>query len=82
MITMKIKVYLFGTLPQRFPDYKPGQGLFMDLPSHATVKDLLCKLGVTASDKAVATWGGQVREPEALLEEGMTVQVLQQVHGG
>ncbi|MBW1787430.1 MAG: hypothetical protein JRK53_12530 [Deltaproteobacteria bacterium] len=79
---MNIKVYLFGTLPQRFPGYDPGQGLVMDLPAHATVKDLLGKLDITDADKAIVTSGGQVRGPGASLKDGMTVQLLQQVHGG
>jgi hypothetical protein len=79
---MKIKVYLFGTLPQRFSGYDSGQGLSVDLPDHARVRDLLHALGVTGADKAIVTSGGQVKGPDVALKDGMTVQLLQQVHGG
>ena len=35
---MKVRVKLFGTLPQRYPDYNPEHGLEVEIPIGAKVE--------------------------------------------
>ena len=79
---MKIKVHLFGTLPQRFPGYSPGKGFDMEFPEGTLVKDLLSRLGIADSDGGIVTCGGHVMGHDDELEGGASVQVLQLAHGG
>jgi len=79
---MKIRVHLFGTLPQRFPGNPPGKGLDLELSEGALVKDLLLRLEITDADGGIVTCKGLVMGRHAELEDGTSVQVLQQVHGG
>jgi hypothetical protein len=79
---MKIRVHLFGTLPQRFPGYPPGKGLELEFPDAALVKDLLLRLGIADSDGGVVTCRGRVLGRDAELEDGAAIQVLQLAHGG
>jgi sulfur carrier protein ThiS len=79
---MKIRVHLFGTLPQRFPGYPPGKGLDLELSEGALVRDLLARMGITDSDGGIVTCGGRVMSHDDELEGGASVQVLQLAHGG
>jgi sulfur carrier protein ThiS len=79
---MKIRVHLYGTLPQRFPSYDPALGLEIVLPDSSSVRDLARRLGIVDSDGGIVTSGGRVLGPDDPLKDGITVQVLQQVHGG
>ncbi len=47
---MRLRVKLFGTLPQRYPGYDSSQGLEVEIPNGAKVKDLLARLEISASD--------------------------------
>jgi len=42
---MKMRVKLYGTLSQSFPGYQHSQGIEVEIPDGATVKDLLGKAG-------------------------------------
>jgi len=46
---MKVKFRLFGTLSQAFPGYKHSEGIEMEIPEGATVKDLLTLLELSQS---------------------------------
>jgi sulfur carrier protein ThiS len=79
---MKIKVKLFGTLGQRFPDYDHEQGMDVEIPDGARVKDLLASLEFSKTGKAVAAVGGRIVDPEYRLEDGTAVHLLQAGSGG
>jgi len=46
-MSIKIKVKLFGTLGQRFPDYSPEKGLEVEISEGASVGDLLAHLKIS-----------------------------------
>jgi sulfur carrier protein ThiS len=79
---MKVWVKLFGTLPQRYPEYDPEDGLEVEIPDGARVKDLLAYLELSASDGGVATINNLVVNVEEQLKEGVCVRILQGAFGG
>jgi sulfur carrier protein ThiS len=79
---MKVKVKLYGTLGQRFPDYQHSQGIEVEIPDGATVKDLLTLLGISESQRAVVIVEGRIQEAEGKIRRGVPVYVLQAIHGG
>jgi sulfur carrier protein ThiS len=79
---MKVWVKLFGTLPQRYPEYDPEDGLEVEIPDGAEVKDLLAYLELSASDGGVATIDNLVVNVEAKLKEGVCVRIFQGAFGG
>jgi sulfur carrier protein ThiS len=79
---MKVKVKLNGTLGQRFPDYQHSQGIEVEIPDGATVKDLLTLLGISESQRAVVIVEGRIQEAEGKIRRGVPVYVLQAIHGG
>ena len=79
---MKVEVKLYGTLGQRFPDYQHSQGIEVEIPDGATVKDLLNLLGISESQRAVVIVEGRIQEAEGKIRRGVPVYVLQAIHGG
>ena len=79
---MKIWVKLFGTLPQRYPEYDPEDGLEVEIPDGARVKDLLAYLEISSSDGGVATINNVVVNIEEKLKEGVCVRIFQSAFGG
>jgi sulfur carrier protein ThiS len=79
---MKVRVKLFGTLPQRYPEYDPDDGLEVEIPDGARVKDLLAYLELSASDGGVAAIENLVVNVEEKLKEGVCVRIFQGAFGG
>ena len=79
---MKVRVKLFGTLPQRYPDYDPEDGLEVEIPDGARVKDLLAYLELSSSDGGVASIENLVVNVEEKLNEGVCVRIFQSAFGG
>ncbi len=79
---MKIRVKLFGTLPQRYPDYDPSQGLEVGIPDGAKVKDLLARLEIFASDGGLVVIDNLVVQHDDALKEGVSVRIFQSAFGG
>jgi sulfur carrier protein ThiS len=79
---MKVKVKLFGTLPQRYPEYDPEDGLEVEIPDGARVKDLLAYLELSSSDGGVAAIENLVVNVEEKLKEGVCVRIIQGAFGG
>lgn len=79
---MKVRVNLYGTLRQRFPAYRPSEGIEVDLPEGATVRDLLSLLDIPQSQGAVVIVEGRVLKVGDKLQRGITVNVLQAMGGG
>ncbi|MGD8519750.1 MAG: MoaD/ThiS family protein [Desulfobacterales bacterium] len=79
---MKVWVKLFGTLPQRYPEYDPEDGLEVEIPDGAKVKDLLAYLEISSSDGGVAAIDNVVVNIEEKLKEGVRVRILQGAFGG
>ena len=79
---MKVRVKLFGTLPQRYPGYDSSQGLEVEVPDGARVKDLLARLAIHASDGALVAVDNLVVQHDDTLKEGVSVRIFQSVFGG
>ena len=79
---MKVEVKLYGTLGQRFPDYQHSQGIEVEIPDGATVKDLLNLLGISESQKAVVIVEGRILKADDEIQRRAPVYVLQAIHGG
>ena len=79
---MKVRVKLYGTLGQRFPGYQHSQGLEVDIPDGATVKDLLALLEISESQGAVVIVEGRVLKADDKMRCGVQVNVLQAIRGG
>lgn len=79
---MKVRVGIFGTFRQRFPNYRPSQGMEVELPEGAMVKDLLALLDLSESQGAVVIAGGRVLKADARLQRGVPVNVMQAIDGG
>ena len=79
---MKVRVKLFGTLPQRYPDYDSNRGLEVEIPDDATVKDLLAHLEFSAADGGLVTIDNQVVQHDHELEDGVSLRIFQRAFGG
>jgi sulfur carrier protein ThiS len=79
---MKMRVKLFGTLRQRFPDYRHQQGMEVEIPDGATAKDLLSLLRISESNGAVVAMEGRILKRDDKMQSGAHVNVLQAMHGG
>ena len=79
---MKMSVKLFGTLRERFPDYRHQQGIEVEVPDGATAKDLLSHLKISESDGAVVAIEGRILKRDEKMQHGGQVYVFQAIHGG
>lgn len=79
---MKVRVKLFGTLPQRYSEYDPEYGLEVEIPDGAKVKDLLAHLELSSSAGGVVAIDNLVVNTEEKLKEGASVRIFQHAFGG
>ncbi|MBW1944852.1 MAG: MoaD/ThiS family protein [Deltaproteobacteria bacterium] len=79
---MKIRVKLFGILGQRFPGYHHEQGMDVEIPDGAMVKDLLAHLEISKSFGGVVAVEGKLLSEDAILGNGAEVNIFQSVFGG
>jgi sulfur carrier protein ThiS len=79
---MKVRVKLFGTLSQGFPGYQHSQGMEVEIPEGATVKDLLTLLEISESRGAVVIVEGRILKADDELRRGVPVNVMQAIGGG
>ena len=79
---MKLKVKLYGTLSQRFPGYQHSQGIEVEIPDGATVKDLLALLEISESQGAVVIAAGRTLKADDKIRRGVPVNIVQSIYGG
>ena len=79
---MKLRVKLYGTLSQRFPGYQHSEGVEVEIPDGATVKDLLALLEISESQGAAVIIEGRVLKADDKMPQGVPVNVLQAIGGG
>jgi sulfur carrier protein ThiS len=79
---MKVRVRLYGTLSQRVPGYQHSQGVEVEIPDGAVVKDLLALLEVSESQGALVIAEGRILTTDDKMRPGIVVNVLQAIHGG
>ena len=79
---MKMRVKLCGTLSQGFPGYQHSQGIEVEIPDGATIKDLLALLENPESQRAVVAMERRIGKPDDKIGRGVHGRVLQAIHGG
>ena len=79
---MKVRVKLYGTLSRRFPAYQHSQGIEVEIPDGATVKDLLALLEISESRGTVVIVEGRVLKADDKMRCGVPVNVFQAIQGG
>ena len=79
---MKVRVKLYGMLSLRVPGYHHSQGIEIELPEAATVKDLLDHLKISESQGTVVTIDGRIQKAGDKIPEGVHARVFQSVGGG
>lgn len=79
---MTVQVRLYGTLKQRFPGYRHGEGVQIEVAEGATVGDLLGSLKLSGPREVLAVVAGRVAKLEEKLQAGAPVSVFQAMAGG
>jgi sulfur carrier protein ThiS len=79
---MKVQAKFFGTLGQKLPGYEPSQGIEVEVPEGATVRDLLACLELSPVQGAVVIAEGRVLKADDRLQGGVPVSVMQAMSGG
>ena len=79
---MKIKIEVFGSMKQNISDYIPGQGIVVEIPTPAKVKDLVTQLKIPISENAMITVNKRLAKLDDELTDGATVVVLPFAGGG
>ena len=77
-----MKVKLYGTLSQRFPGYRDSQGIEVEIPDGATVKDLLAFLELSESQGTVVAMGGRILKADDRMQSGVPINVFEALRGG
>ena len=79
---MRITAKLYGTLSQQLPDYRHSEGIEVEIADGATVKDLLDRLGISESKKAVVAMEGRILKGDDTIRHGVPLQIFNAIHGG
>ena len=79
---MNVRVKLFGLLARRFPGYDPNEGMEVEIPQGARVKDLLARLTLTKEEESIVAVDGLVQKAEAELKDGSMIHVFHLITGG
>ena len=79
---MKIRVKLFGQLPQKIPGYDSVEGLKINLPDGATLNDVFTHLGIQMSDGYMVAMNNTVIKPDDIIKNGSVLSILPQLAGG
>jgi len=78
---MKVKVKLFGTASLRFPGYKSGEAIEVEIPDCAKIRDLFANLEISIQG-SIVTADGHVVEADDILADGTSVHVFSLLYGG
>ena len=69
-------------MSQQLPDYRHSEGIEVEIPDGATVKDLLALLEISESKKAVVAMEGRILKGDDTIRNGVPVQIFNAIHGG
>ncbi len=79
---MNVHVKLYGTLSRLIDNYRPDQGVDVEIPNDGKVEDLLSIMGIPKSDNHVVIMEGRILQQDETLRENATLNILQAFHGG
>jgi sulfur carrier protein ThiS len=77
-----MRVRLYGTLSQQVPGYQHSQGIEVEMPDGARVKDLLARLAISESHGAVVAIEGRLLKADDTVGDRAPLHVLQPLPGG
>ncbi len=79
---MLVRVKLFATLRELFPDLGIGEPMEVKLPDGASVSDLIEKLEIPPDEVKLVYVNGRLRSMDYVLSEGDEVGIFPPVGGG
>lgn len=79
---MKVRVKLFGTLPQTIPGYDAATGLDIKFPDGARISDLLAHLEISKADGYMVAMDNTVKKPTDVIRNGAVLFILPCLAGG
>ena len=79
---MKVKVRLFGTLGNQFPDHDPLDGFEVEIPEDANVGDLLDQLDIPISKIGPVSVEGHLVKAAKILKTGDFIRIYRPIFGG
>jgi sulfur carrier protein ThiS len=79
---LKIRVKLFGTLGQNFPGYDSLNGMDVNIPDDARVKDLLAHLDIPNTRDYLVIMNKTIAKSTDKLIHGATLHIFQAMAGG
>ena len=79
---MKVKVKLFATLRDHYPDLGIGEAMEVELPDGADVAKLVERLRLPSDQVKIVFVNGIVRQPSHPLADGDEVGIFPPVGGG
>ena len=79
---MKVKVRLFGTLGNKFPDHDPINGFEIEIPADASVGDLLGQLDIPKSKIGLVSVQGRLVKADKTLKQGDFIRIFRPIFGG
>ncbi len=79
---MLVQVKLFATLESHLADVPSGTPFSVELPSEATIQDLVDTLELPAAQVKVVFVNGRARPPDYVLEDNDVVGIFPPVGGG
>jgi sulfur carrier protein ThiS len=79
---MKIRVRLYGTLRRDPPAGGQSEGIEVELPQGATVRDLLRLLGISEARGVAVVMGGRVLAADEVMKTAGHVDIFQSIGGG
>ncbi len=79
---MEVRVKLFATLRDRFPELGIGEAMKVEMPKGATVGDLVSKLGLPPEEVKLVYVNGRLRGWDHALSDGDEVGIFPPVGGG
>lgn len=82
MTGMKVRVRLYGTLGQDFPDYRHADGLAVEIAEGTTVAELLAVLQLPQARGTAVALEGKILKADDIIPGGAAVQILQVMSGG
>ena len=79
---MKVRVHVYGTLRQDFPDPQASEGIDIEMSAGTTVKDFLAFVNISASRGAAVVRDGLVLKADEEIRDGDRLMLFQAAHGG
>ena len=79
---MPITVRLFASIRRYQPQLAPGEKLSLEILPHATVSQILDRLGIPVRAAAITMVNGRVQRPDRVLSDEDVLSVFPPVAGG